>query len=68
MIKLWKWLLRPLVIAVSGVSGAKTVEENPRAGCIFLVLSIISVLFLLRDVYIWLQTSGIIAWLSGRFS
>ena len=55
MIKIWKWILRPIVIAVVGGGRTKACEESPLAGSVFIFLSLAGVIWLLRDIYLALR-------------
>jgi hypothetical protein len=59
MIKIWKWVLRPLVIAIAGAGGAAACEEAPVAGAIFILLSLVGVAWLLHDIYLALRSVGV---------
>jgi hypothetical protein len=68
MISMWKWILRPIVIAIAGGGGVKACEDSPLFGMIFILLSLAGAIWLIRDIYLaggfhyvhsFLQTVGV---------
>ena len=47
---LWKWVLRPIVVAISGIGGAAAVESSPIAGAVFFLISLAGVVAIIKDL------------------
>ena len=47
---MWKWVLRPIVVAIAGAGGASAIESNPIAGTIFFLISLAGVIALIGDL------------------
>lgn len=46
----WRWLLRPLIVAMLGVGSVEAADESPEMGCVLGIIAVLLALFLVLDV------------------
>jgi len=46
----WRWLLRPLIVAMLGVSAMEATDESPEMGCMLGIVSVLLAFFLILDL------------------